>query len=151
PHRHAQLQPGRPQQVLQEFSQRLFGGRAVEPAALHEVVHHRGRDAFLCLFANPGVEPGARILLELPAGIHDFLALTGAFVGWARFRYHCWPMPTRLLVRMYTARPLEIGKSTNIRAKEMGMNFIIICCCGSVVVMGVILETRYMEAPITTG
>ena len=60
-------------------------------------------------------------------------------------------MPTRLLVKMYTASPLEIGNTINIAANESGMNFIIICCWGSVVVIGVIFVARYIEAAITTG
>jgi len=51
---------------------------------------------------------------------------------------------------MYTARPLEIGKIMNIPANESGMNFIIICCCGSVVVIGVIFDTKYIEAAMIT-
>ena len=32
--------------------------------------------------------------------------LPGAGSGCFRFRYHCWPIPTTLLVRIYTAKPL---------------------------------------------
>ena len=60
-------------------------------------------------------------------------------------------MPTKLLVRMYNASPLENGKTTNITANEIGMSFIICCCCGSVEVIGVIFETRYIVTPTTTG
>ena len=60
-------------------------------------------------------------------------------------------MPTMLLVRIYTAKPLEIGEIMKIPAMVMGMIFIIICCCGSVEVMGVILDTRYIDKPITIG
>src|ERR1700693_2282777 len=85
-----------------------------------------------------------------------FLPRTGfvtgaAITGWWRFKYHCCPMPTMLLVRIYTAKPLEIGEIMKIPAMVTGMIFIIICCCGSVEVMGVILETRYMDRPIMTG
>src|SRR5271167_3981914 len=74
-----------------------------------------------------------------------------AGTGCVRFKYHCWPMPTTLLVRMYTAKPLEIGEIIKIPAMVTGMIFIIICCCGSVLVIGVILDTRYIESPIITG
>ena len=60
-------------------------------------------------------------------------------------------MPTRLLVRIYTARPLEIGEIMKIPAMVTGMIFIIICCCGSVDVIGVIFETRYIDKPMTIG
>ena len=33
----------------------------------------------------------------------------------------------------------------------MGRNFIICACCGSVVVIGVIFDTKYMEMPTVTG
>ena len=39
----------------------------------------------------------------------------------------------------------------NMPAKESGMNFIMACCCGSVVVIGVIFVARYIEAAMTTG
>ena len=47
--------------------------------------------------------------LQLPC--YDFLpffrrGLPGAGSGFVRFKYHCWPIPTTLLVRIYTARPL---------------------------------------------
>ena len=57
-----------------------------------------------------------------------FTILSVGFKGCVRFRYHCCPMPTRLLVKMYTASPEEIGKMMNIAANEIGMNFIIACC-----------------------
>src|SRR5580704_5694628 len=72
---------------------------------------------------------------------YDFLpfaAFTGtAVTGCVRFNHHCCAMPTMLLVRIYTAKPLEIGEIMKIPAMVTGMIFIIICCCGSVEVMGV--------------
>jgi len=68
--------------------------------------------------------------------------LAEAGSGWVRFRYHCCRIPTKLLVRIYNARPLENGKTTNMTAKLIGMIFIICACCGSVVVIGVIFESR---------
>src|ERR1700688_1873478 len=87
---------------------------------------------------------------------YDFVTRTGfvtgaANTGWWRYKNSCCEMPTLLLVRIYTAKPLEIGEIMKIPAMVTGMIFIIICCCGSVEVMGVILETRYMERPIMTG
>src|SRR6266436_2889335 len=75
----------------------------------------------------------------------------GAGSGCVRFNHHCCATPTRPLVRIYTARPLGYGITTNIAAMPTGMNFIIACCCGSVAVIGVILEARYMESPIRIG
>src|SRR5256884_9159051 len=60
-------------------------------------------------------------------------------------------MPTTLLVRIYTASPLEIGEIMKMPAMEMGMIFIMACCCGSVAVIGVIFETRYTDTPSSTG
>ena len=39
----------------------------------------------------------------------------------------------------------------NSPAMVTGMIFIIICCCGSVVVIGVIFDTRYIERPMVIG
>src|SRR5258708_5283776 len=83
-----------------------------------------------------------------------FLPCTGTAatgVGCARFNHHCWIIPTKLRVRIYTAKPLEMGEIINRPAIVTGMIFIIICCCGSVLVMGVILETKYMERPMMIG
>ena len=60
-------------------------------------------------------------------------------------------MPTKLLVKIYTANPLEIGEMMKIPAIVIGMIFIIICCCGSVDVIGVIFDTRYIDNPIAIG
>src|SRR5437879_13741503 len=60
--------------------------------------------------------------------------------GCVRFSHHCCTIPTKLLVRIYTARPLEMGEIMNSPAMVTGMIFIIICCCGSVVVMGFIFD-----------
>jgi len=47
----------------------------------------------------------------------------------------------------------EKAESENAAPPAMvtGMIFIIICCCGSVEVIGVIFETKYMESPMTIG
>src|SRR5215469_12342722 len=79
------------------------------------------------------------------------VGLTGAGRGCVRFRYHCCRIPTRLLVRIYNAKPLENGKITNMTEKVMGMSFIIWACWGSVTVIGVIFDTRYMVTPTSTG
>src|ERR1700720_669037 len=71
--------------------------------------------------------------------------------GCVRFSHHCCTIPTKLLVRIYPAKPLEIGEIMNSPAMVTGMIFIIICCCGSVVVMGVIFDTKYIERPIVIG
>src|SRR5215472_13377405 len=92
--------------------------------------------------------------LQTKSSTAYFLArvgLAGAGSGWVRFRYHCWTIPTRLLVKIYNAKPLENGKTTNITEKVSGIIFIIWACCGSVVVIGVILETRYIVTPTSTG
>jgi len=47
-----------------------------------------------------------------------------------------------------TAGDREIMK---MPAMVTGMIFIIICCCGSVEVIGVIFETKYMESHMTIG
>src|SRR6266478_734896 len=96
---------------------------------------------------------GVRLLREISYDFLPRVAFTGACAGKGclRFRYHCCAIPTTLLVRIYTASPLEIGEIMKIAAIEMGMIFIIICCCGSVAVIGVIFETMYMDAPISTG
>ena len=60
-------------------------------------------------------------------------------------------MPTMLLVRIYTAKPLEIGEIMKIPAIVIGMIFIMVCCCGSVVVIGVIFETKYIDRPMMIG
>src|SRR5260370_42614866 len=71
--------------------------------------------------------------------------------GCVRFSHHCCKMPTRLLVRIYTAKPLEMGEIMKMPAIVTGMIFIIICCCGSVEVIGVIFDTRYIDNPMTIG
>src|SRR6185369_5257707 len=76
---------------------------------------------------------------------------TGTVTGCERFSHHCCRIPTKLLVRIYTASPLEIGEIMKMPAMVTGMIFIIICCCGSVDVIGVILETRYIDSPMTIG
>ena len=77
--------------------------------------------------------------------------VTAAGNGCVRFSHHCCRIPTRLLVRIYTAKPLEMGEIINNPAIVTGMIFIIICCCGSVVVIGVIFETKYIDNPIVIG
>src|SRR6266436_1425798 len=71
--------------------------------------------------------------------------------GCVRFSHHCCATPTRPLVRIYTAKPLGYGITTNIAAIPIGMNFIMACCCGSVAVIGVIFDARYMENPMRIG
>src|ERR1700720_3409536 len=86
---------------------------------------------------------------------YDFLPFAGftatAVTGCVRFSHHCCKMPTRLLVRIYTAKPLEMGEIMKMPAIVTGMIFIIICCCGSVEVIGVIFDTRYIDNPMTIG
>src|SRR6266436_6517615 len=96
---------------------------------------------------------------ELLSTLHFFLFfpffprvwIAAAGKGCVRFSHHCCKIPTKLLVRIYTARPLDMGEIMNNPAIVTGMIFIIICCCGSVVVIGVIFETKYMERPIVIG
>src|SRR5580700_4506862 len=79
------------------------------------------------------------------------ICFAAAGAGCVLFRYHCCPIPTKLLVRIYNASPLENGKIMKLPANMIGMIFIICCCCGSPAVIGVIFETRYIETPTTTG
>src|SRR5271167_928116 len=79
------------------------------------------------------------------------ICFAAAGAGCVRFKYHCCTIPTRLLVRIYNARPLENGKTMKLPANMIGMIFIICACCGSDVVIGVIFETRYIDTPTTTG
>ena len=91
----------------------------------------------------------------IPSLLHYFFffddACTTAVTGCCRFSQYCCPMPTKLLVRIYTANPLEIGEIIKIPAIVIGITFIIICCCGSVEVIGVIFDTRYIDNPIAIG
>ena len=80
-----------------------------------------------------------------------FAGCTTAVTGCCLFNQYCWPIPTMLLVRIYTASPLEIGEIIKMPAIVIGITFIIICCCGSVDVIGVIFETRYIDKPIVIG
>src|SRR6266851_9199896 len=106
---------------------------------------------------KPGRREASRYSTRAWAGpLHaaqDFLppfTFAGTVTGCARFRYHCCATPIKLPVIMYTASPLEKGMMKNIAANESGINFIIICCWGSVVVMGVIFVCRYIVPAIIT-
>ena len=76
---------------------------------------------------------------------------TTAVTGCCLFSHHCCPIPTMLLVKIYNANPLEIGEIMKMPAIAIGITFIIICCCGSVEVIGVIFDTRYIDKPIMIG
>lgn len=78
-------------------------------------------------------------------------ACTTAFTGCCLFSQYCWPIPTMLLVRIYNANPLEIGEMMKMPAIAIGITFIIVCCCGSVDVIGVIFDTKYIDKPIAIG
>jgi len=74
--------------------------------------------------------------------------------GWKRMR----PVQIPLLQDTHQAAGQNIqrqaarkGKTTNITEKVSGMIFIICACCGSVVVIGVIFDTRYIVMPTSTG
>src|SRR5207302_4108668 len=98
------------------------GGLPVELSVAHEFLGHgelnhpREADsqAYACL---PQV--GAELQLSndtsrnsFPAACYDFFpffpraGLPGAGSGCVRSKYHCCTIPTTLLVRIYTARPL---------------------------------------------
>src|ERR1700742_940696 len=77
-----------------------------------------------------------------------FFTGTTAATGCCLFSQYCCPMPTILLVKIYTANPLEIGEIMKMPDIVIGITLIIICCCGSVKVIGVIFDTRYIDKPI---
>ena len=141
-HTHLQFESGSPHNTLQKILQRL--GRCL-PVQLAVA------DKFLSHAAFERIVPSERFRKILAYDFFPRTGFAGAGAGCVRFRYHCCAIPTKLLVRIYTASPLENGKTTNMAAMLMGMNFIIACCCGSVAVTGVIFETRYMDSPIVTG
>ena len=55
-----------------------------------------------------------------------------------RFKCHCWRIAIALLVKIYSASPLEIGKMINIPPSMIGVSAIMRACEGSVTVTGVI-------------
>src|ERR1700730_11551450 len=140
-HGHLQLESRRLDSLFQELPERIGGSLSVELAILDRFLRHES--------SNEGT---LRLRDEC---FYDFLPRAGlagaAATGCVRFSHTCCKIPTRLLVRIYTARPLEIGEIMKIPAMVMGMIFIIICCCGSVAVIGVIFETRYIESPMMIG
>src|SRR5581483_1375891 len=141
PHVHFQIKSRSANHLFQKAPQRFGRGLAVQSAVLKQFMGH----------CAPGRGTSSAHKYKLAQPFLPRAALAGAAGGWLRFRYHCCTMPTRLLVRMYTASPLGYGITTNIAAIPMGITFIIICCCGSVVVIGVIFVAKYMDSPISTG
>ena len=68
-----------------------------------------------------------------------------------RFKCHCCKMAIALLVKIYSASPLEIGKTMNIPPNMIGVSAIMRACAGSVTVTGVIFCTTYINTAMVIG